>query len=98
MTDKEKPNSQSNGRCAVELWRSNWIYMAAEHEISGFSYTGVSDDALYETLVELISGGSVTYDDIAADPDKYFKYSLDYTFVEDTIAPTVVVKDVPSAG
>lgn len=36
MTDKEKPNSQSNGRCAVELWRSNWIYMAAEHEISGF--------------------------------------------------------------
>ncbi len=55
MTDKEKPNSQSNGRCAVELWRSNWIYMAAEHEISGFSHTGVSDDALYETLVELIS-------------------------------------------
>lgn len=98
MTDKEKPNSQSNGRCAVELWRSNWIYMATEHEISGFSHTGVSDDALYETLVELISGGSVTYDDIAADPDKYFKYSLDYTFVEDTIAPTVVVKDVPSAG
>lgn len=98
MTDKEKPNSQSNGRCAVELWRSNWIYMAAEHEISGFSHTGVSDDALYETLVELISGGSVTYDDIAADPDKHFKYSLDYTFVEDTIAPTVVVKDAPSAG
>ncbi len=33
-----------------------------------------------------------------ADPDKYFKNSLDYTFVEDTIAPTVVVKDVPPAG
>lgn len=98
MTDKEKPNSQSNDRCAVELWRSNWIYMAAEHEISGFSHTGVSDEALYETLVELISGGAVTYEDIAADPDKYFKYSLDYTFVEDAIAPTVVVKDVPPAG
>lgn len=86
-----------NGQCAVELWRSNWIYMAAEHELSGVSY-GISDNALYATLVELISGGSVTYDDIAADPDKYFKYSLDYTFVEDTIAPTVVVKDVPPAG
>lgn len=96
MTDKEKPNSQSNGRCAVELWRSNWIYMGAEHELSGVSYD-IPDDA-YEPLVELISGGSVTYDDIAADPDKYFKYSLDYTFVEDTIAPTVVVKDVPPAG
>lgn len=72
--------------------------MAAEHEISGFSYTGVSDEALYETLVELISGGAVTYEDIAADLDKYFKCSLDYTFVEDAIAPTVVVKDVPPAG
>ena len=98
MTDKEKPNFQFNGRCAVELCRSNWIYMAAEHEISGFSHTGVSDEALYETLVELISGGAVTYEDIAADPDKYFKCSLDYTFVEDAIAPTVVVKDVPPAG
>lgn len=87
-----------NGQCAVELRRSNWIYMAAEHEISGFSHTGVSDEALYETLVELISGGAVTYEDIAADPDKYFKYSLDYTFVKDAIAPTVVVKDVPPAG
>ena len=71
--------------------------MAAEHELSGVSY-GISDNALYETLVELISGGSVTYEDIAADPDKYFKCSLDYTFVEDAIAPTVVVKDVPPAG
>ena len=70
MTDKEKPNFQSHGQCAVGLWRSNWIYMAAEHELSGVSY-GISDNALYETLVELISGGSVTYDDIAADPDKY---------------------------
>lgn len=94
MTDKEKPNSQSNGRCVVELWHSNWIYIAADNEISGIFYDGVPDDA-YEPLVELISGGAVSYDDIVANPEKYL---INDTFVEDAIAPTVVVKDVPPAG
>lgn len=69
------------------------IYIAADHEINGFSYD-VPDNA-YEPLVELISGGSVTYDDIVANPEKYL---INDAFVEEAIAPTVVVKDVPPAG
>lgn len=69
-------------------------YIAADHELSGFSY-GITDDALYEPFVELISGGAVSYDDIVANPEKYL---INDTFVEEAIAPTVVVKDVPPAG
>ena len=43
----------------------------------------------------MISGGAVSYDDIVANPEKYL---INDTFVEEAIAPTVVVKDVPPAG
>lgn len=95
---------KENGKGAAELWRTNWIYIAAMSETYGDdpsdfpNVSGSEKKDLYDTLVSLISGGKVSYSDIAANPDKYSRDSLSYTFVESEIVPTLKVKNTTPAS
>ena len=52
--------SQPLGSRHVEVWATNWPWLAAS---GNADYTGVSSTSEFRVLVDLSTGGSLTYDD-----------------------------------
>lgn len=92
-----------NGKGGVELWRSNWPWKAAYSCATGNEVIAISNKttrtSLYDTLIQLYTGGALTYDQVIANPDNYLNNeSTTYdSFIESTIVPTLTVKNNPPA-
>lgn len=70
----------------VEVWTLNWPWLVAANSAP----SGVSEAEL-RTLVELSSGGTLSYDDVVG-ADAQSVSQVEYEFTESNLVPTVVVK------
>lgn len=86
---------KTKGTTAVDLWAYNWAYWAAQYSENGNQGPrGVSlTESQYDQLLNLSTGGEVSYSDVAANPSGYETHYSSY--IQNAIEPTLVVKDAP---
>lgn len=86
---------KTKGTTAVDLWAYNWAYWTAQYSENGNQGPrGVSlTESQYDQLLNLSTGGEVSYSDVAANPSGYETHYS--SFIQNAIEPTLVVKDAP---
>ncbi|CCY06116.1 putative uncharacterized protein [Eggerthella sp. CAG:1427] len=86
---------KTKGTTAVDLWAYNWAYWAAQYSENGNQGPrGVSlTESQYDQLLNLSTGGELSYSEVAANPSGYETHYSSY--IQNAIEPTLVVKDAP---